>query len=77
MKQKEMKMKLNEITPEKFMCHTSTCCPAVFETENGKYVIVGKKLSPEVEKLVEGRVADDEYVIEIEKGMIDDLKNVA
>ncbi len=66
-------MKLKEITPAEFMCHTSSCCPAVFETE-GSYVIIGKKLSASAQAAVAGRVADDEYVIEVPKGMIDGIK---
>lgn len=71
-------MTLKEITPETYMCNScSPCCPAVFETEDGKYVIIGKKISPDVKKLVEGKVADDEFVIEVEKGMIDEIKQAA
>ena len=68
-------MKFNDITPETFRCGTCGCgCPAVLETEVGTYVIIGKKLSAEAMKAVEGRVAEDEYVIEVECGMIDQLK---
>lgn len=67
-------MKLNDITPEAFICHTSNCCPAVLETDAGSYVIIGKKLSPEAAALVAGRVGADEYVIEVQKGLIDGLK---
>ena len=69
-------MKLNDITPAAFVCHTSNCCPAVLETENS-YVIIGKKLSAEALAAVEGRVGADEFVIEVQKGMIDDLKKAA
>ncbi len=67
-------MKVKNITPEAFLCHTSSCCPAVFEADNGKYLIVGKKLSADAYDAVKDRVADDEFVIEVEKGMIDGLK---
>ena len=66
-------MKFKDITPETFVCHTSSCCPAVLETENS-YVIIGKKLSADAQAAVEGRVGEDEYVIEVEKGMIDGIK---
>lgn len=66
-------MKLKEITPAAFVCHTQGCCPAVFETETGTYVIIGKKA--DAAKLgIAARVADDEFVIEVQKGMIDGLK---
>ena len=64
---------MKDITPQAFMCHTSNCCPAVLETEE-TYVIIGKKLSAEAQAKVAGRVGDDEYVIEVQKGMIDGLK---
>ncbi len=68
-------MKLKEITPEAFACGAcQPCCPAVFETENGSYVIIGKKLSASVQQQLAGRVADDEFVIEIPKGMIDGIR---
>lgn len=66
-------MNFKDITPAQFMCHSSTCCPAVLETENS-YVIIGKKLSADAMKAVEGRVGDDEFVIEVQKGMIDGLR---
>ncbi len=66
-------MKLKDITPENFMCHTASCCPAVLESENDSYVIIGKKLSAEAEKQLEGRVANDEFVVEVPKGMIDEI----
>ena len=68
-------MKLNDVTPEAFACGTCGCgCPAIFETENNSYVIIGKVLSPAVIEQLKGRVADDEFVIEVPKGMIDGLK---
>lgn len=68
-------MKLNEITPEAFMCNSCSCgCPAVFETENNSYVIIGKVLPASVVEQLKGRMAEDEIVIEVPKGMIDGLK---
>lgn len=70
-------MKLKDITPEPFMqaCGKCSCgCPAVFETENDSYVIIGKILPAGVVAQLQGRVAEDELVIEVPKGMIDGLK---
>lgn len=67
-------MKMIDKTPAAFVCHSSTCCPAVLETENDSYVIIGKKLSAAAQAAVEGRVGADEYVIEVPKGMIDGLR---
>ena len=66
-------MKLKDVTPKEFMCHTSSCCPAVLESDNDSYVIIGKKLKPEDEKMLEGRIANDEWVVEVPKGMIDEM----
>lgn len=67
-------MKLNEVTPAAFVCHSSSCCPAVFETENNSYVIIGKKLSAAALEQLAGRVGADEFVIEVPKGMINGVK---
>ena len=69
-------MKLKDITPEEHRaCGKCGCgCPAVFETENDSYVIIGKTLPSSVVKDLEGRIASDEFVIEVPRGMIDKLK---
>ena len=67
-------MQLKEITPPEFICSTCAACPAVFETENNSYVIIGKKLSVEAQAQLKTRIADDEFVIEVPRGMIDGLK---
>jgi len=67
-------MKLKEITPSEFVCHSATCCPAVFETGNNSYVIIGKKLPVSAAAQLADRVGDDEFAIEVPKGMIDGVK---
>lgn len=64
---------MKEITPEQFRCHTSSCCPAVYQKQDGSYVIVGKKLNVNDLQQVADRVGDDEYVVEIPKGLLEDL----
>jgi hypothetical protein len=66
-------MKMKDITPAEFACATCSKCPSVFETESS-YVIIGKKLSSAALAMVENRVGDDEFVVEVPKGMIDGLK---
>ncbi len=66
-------MKFKDVTPENFMCHTSSCCPAVLETEDDSYVIIGKKLTESEQSQLADRIADDEFVIEVPKGMIDEM----
>lgn len=68
-------MNLKEITPSEFMCGGCVCgCPAVFETENNSYVIIGKVLPVSAVEKLQGRIGADEFVIEVPKGMIDGLK---
>lgn len=67
-------MKLKDITPSEFICHSSSCCPAVFETGNDSYVIIGKKLSVSAEAQIAGRIGADEFAIEVPKGMIAGVK---
>lgn len=67
-------MQFKDITPAEFVCSTCQACPAVLETENDTYVIIGKKLSASAMAAVEGRVGADEFVIEVPRGMIDGLK---
>jgi len=67
-------MKLKEITPAEFVCHSASCCPAVFETENNSYVIIGKKPSAAAKAQLAGRVGADEFAIEVPKGVIDGVK---
>lgn len=67
-------MKLVEITPAEFVCNDCKTCPAVFETERNTYVIIGKKLTAEESEKLVGRIAEDEFVVEVPKGMIDGIK---
>lgn len=67
-------MKLLDITPLEFICQSCSACPAVFETDNDSYVIIGKKLPPNLQSQLKNRVGEDEFVIEVPKGMIDKLK---
>lgn len=65
-------MKLREITPIEMRCGTCGCgCPAVFESDNNSYVIIGKKLAADTVTQLQGRIADDEFVIEISKEMLE------
>ncbi len=54
------------------MCGGTGCCPAVFDDGDG-YVIVGKVVSADTIDALKGRVAGDELVIKVPKGMIDKL----
>ena len=65
-------VKLTEITPSELKC--GSCgwgCPVVFKSDNGSYVIIGKKLDAKKQEQLKGRVADDEFVIEITQEMLE------
>ena len=64
---------MKEITPAEFMCHTASCCPAVFKKDDDTYVIIGKKSKGEDLKQLAGRYSEDEFVVEVPRGMIDQL----
>jgi hypothetical protein len=60
-------MKLKEITPKKLRCAVGPC-PAVYASDRGTLVIVGKKVPKnDLSKLLPGKVASDEEGIELPK----------
>lgn len=65
-------MKLTEITPLAMRCGSCGCgCPAVFATDQNSYVIIGKKLDNKTLTQLHGRIAEDEFVVEISKEMLE------
>jgi len=65
----ENKSKIRELTSKEELC-SSRCCPAIFDKEGKTYLLVGKKVNPKEFKLGD-RVGDDEVLIEVPKGIID------
>jgi hypothetical protein len=65
-----MKTLLKELTPEAYMCAGGMTCPSVFETDEGTLVVIGKTVSEEVREQLKGRVAPDEALIEIPRGLV-------
>ena len=62
-------MKLKELTPKEYMCGSCGCgCPAVFETERGTYVIIGKKTG-----LASDKILCEEVAVKIDKAMLKNL----
>ena len=73
MKNSDGKIKVIEITPNKFHC-IAAACPSVFETDSGKLLIIGKKLGKEsIPDDVKKKIGSDEMVIEVPKNLITDL----
>ncbi len=67
-------MEFREVTPPEFICQSCSACPAVFETANDSYLVIGKKLPASVLAQLKNRIADDEFIVEVPRGMIDKLK---
>lgn len=66
---KQLKI-LNELTPKSMECIVGAC-PAIFETNNGSYAIIGKKINAKSLGISQ-RVGKDEVLIEIPRAIIDD-----
>ena len=65
---KELKI-TRELTAKKDRCGIGAC-PAIFETNNGSYAIIGRKLN--AKKLgIDSRLSKDEILIEIPKKIVD------
>lgn len=68
------KIKLQkELTPVEIICIMGGC-PAIFETNNNSYAVIGKKLNAD-ELGISNRVGNDEVLIEIPKELIDKKGN--
>lgn len=63
--------KLTDITLAKYACTTAApTCPAVFQSENQTYVIVGKKVNSAQYPALTNRVAQDEVALEVSMDLI-------
>lgn len=64
-----------ELTPDAYLCVAGPGCPSVFETSEGTLLVIGKVVSPDLRDILpSGRVAEDETVIEIPRGLVADIK---
>ena len=60
---------LKDLTPKRFRACGIAACPSVFSTENGSYIVVGRKVHASV--IPEGRVNPDEEVVEVPKELLE------
>lgn len=68
-----IKNKIKEITPKILFCGLAAC-PSLFETDSGKFLIIGKKLDKDnIPDEVKRKIGNDEMVIEVPKELITDL----
>lgn len=63
------KYELRNVTPEDFDCGVGPC-PAIYETDSGTYLIIGKQVNPSDAGL-ESKVGDDELLVEVPREIID------
>lgn len=49
----------------------SPACPTIFKTEQGTYVIIGKRVDPEQYDKIKDRVAADEATVEISAELVE------
>jgi hypothetical protein len=53
-----------EVTPVRLRCSVGGC-PAVFISTDKEVVVIGKKLSPDLEAELADRIADDEFAVKL------------
>lgn len=70
--EKELKIK-KELTPKESMCVFGPC-PAIFETNNKSYAVIGKVLDGK-SLGISKRIGKDEVLIEVPKIIIDKKGN--
>lgn len=64
-------MNLKDITPRSATCLVGAC-PALFETDRGTLLVVGRRLSEqEVLEQLAGRVGQNEWVVEIPQDLLE------
>lgn len=67
-------MKLIEITPKELRCAASFC-PAVYKSDRGTFVVIGKRLTAsQTKKHLNGRVSAKEEAIEISRDFFSGIK---
>ena len=69
--------KLVEITSPKHRCEIEVSCPAVFKSDAGTYVIVGRTLNPNDYPALKVRVGADETAVEIAFDLLEEALKVA
>ena len=67
-------MKVEDITPSKFMCGIGAC-PAIFKTEHDTYVVIGRRLDGRWPAALQHRVGPEETLVEVPKELLDALLN--
>lgn len=61
---------IQDLTPKNMCQPGKDCCPALFKTDNGSYVLVGKIVDAGKLNIL-NRVGEDEVAIEVPGDLID------
>ena len=70
MKEDKLSIK-KELTPKEMTCGVGVC-PAIFETNNETYAVIGKRINAK-NLGISKRVGSDEVLIEVPKKLIDKI----
>lgn len=62
---------IRDLTPDRYMACGIGMCPGLFETDDGRFVLIGDRLSEGV--LPEGRVAQHEEAVVIPRDIAEQL----
>ena len=60
---------LKNITPRRFQCGIGAC-PAIFESDRGTYLLVGRRMTGRVPVELRGHIGEDETVVEIPRELL-------
>ena len=63
---------MKETTPSPYRC-ASGFCPATFDLEDGRVLIIGKKAPSPLLNEIAGRVGEDEYAIVVDAAMLENV----
>jgi hypothetical protein len=66
-------MRIRDITPSHLRCSIGAC-PAIYASEDGNLIVVGKKPTKDVLRQLEGKVGEDEFVVIISPKLISGLR---
>lgn len=64
---------MQEITPDGYRCAMVEECPAAFRLEDGRILLIGKKVEPPILNKIAGRIGSDEYAVVVEPGLLENV----
>ncbi len=64
---------MKEITPDRYRCGFTAECPAAFQLEDGRILLIGKKVDSPTLNEISGRIGADEYAVVVERGLLENV----